>query len=95
MASFDNVLYIIGNGFDLHHGVMSSYGAFEAWLKRQNKKLYSKLNGVCRVDYLWRDFEKALADVDRDYFLNLVISGCLMDGLRITAMQSCSMLRTL
>lgn len=24
MASFDNVLYIIGNGFDLHHGVMSS-----------------------------------------------------------------------
>ena len=71
MASFDNVLYIIGNGFDLHHGVMSSYGAFEAWLKRQNKKLYSKLNGVCRVDYLWRDFEKALADVDRDYFLNL------------------------
>ena len=71
MASFDNVLYIIGNGFDLHHGVMSSYGAFESWLKGQNKRLYRKLNDVCRVDYLWRDFERALADVDRNYFLTL------------------------
>lgn len=71
MASFDNVLYIIGNGFDLHHGVMSSYGAFESWLKGRNKKLYRKLNDVCRVDYLWRDFERALADVDRDYLLTL------------------------
>jgi len=33
MASFDNVLYIIGNGFDLHHGVMSSYKSFAMWLQ--------------------------------------------------------------
>ena len=31
MASFDNVLYIIGNGFDLHHGVMSSFKSFAIW----------------------------------------------------------------
>lgn len=28
MAVFDNVSYIIGNGFYLHHGVTSSYKSF-------------------------------------------------------------------
>lgn len=69
--SFDNVLYIIGNGFDLHHGVPSSYKSFSYWLQRQNHRLYNKLNAVCKVDYLWKDFEHALAYVDRDYFLAL------------------------
>lgn len=71
MALFDNVLYIIGNGFDLHHGVMSSYRSFATWLQRKNRSLYEKLNDVCRVDYLWRDFEGALPYVNRDYFLGM------------------------
>lgn len=29
----DSVLYIIGNGFDLFHGVKSSYGSFRKWLQ--------------------------------------------------------------
>ena len=71
MASFDNVLYIIGNGFDLHHGVMSSYKSFAMWLQRKNRALYEKLNNVCRVESLWRDFEGALPYVDRAYFLEM------------------------
>lgn len=71
MASFDNVLYIIGNGFDLHHGVLSSYKSFSIWLKRKNRDLYDKLNDVCRVGYLWKDFEGALPYVNRDYFLGM------------------------
>lgn len=67
---YDNVLYIIGNGFDRHHGVKSSYQDFANWLKKNNWKLYEKLSEVCNVDYLWKDFEKALVDVNRDYFLN-------------------------
>ena len=67
---FDNVLYIIGNGFDLHHGVMSGYGAFAVWLKGHNRNLYRKLLAVCDTGALWRDFETALAYVDRDYFLS-------------------------
>ena len=70
MASFDNVLYIIGNGFDLHHGVMSSYKSFAMWLQRKNRALYEKLNDVCRVESLWRDFEGSLPYVDRAYFLS-------------------------
>ena len=69
--AFDNVLYIIGNGFDLHHGVPSSYRSFSLWLQRKNHGLYNKLNAVCNVDYLWKDFESALAYVDRDYFLSM------------------------
>lgn len=69
--TYDNVLYIIGNGFDLHHNVKSSYQVFAEWLKKNNRRLYQKLTAVCRVDYLWKDFERALADVDRDYFVNL------------------------
>lgn len=68
---FDNVLYVIGNGFDLHHGVMSSYASFSIWLKRKNIELYNKLSNVCKVDFLWKDFEQALAVVDRDYFLSI------------------------
>jgi hypothetical protein len=71
MASFDNVLYVIGNGFDLHHGVMSSYKSFAIWLQQKNRILYEKLNAVCRVESLWRDFEGALPYVDRDYFLTI------------------------
>lgn len=71
MASFDNVLYIIGNGFDLHHGVLSSYKSFAIWLKRKNRELYDKLKIVCRVGYLWKDFEGALPYVNRDYFLGM------------------------
>lgn len=83
MASFDNVLYIIGNGFDLHHGVMSSYKSFAIWLQRKNRALYEKLNDVCRVESLWRDFEGALPYVDRAYFLEMgdvwLPEGCTED----------------
>lgn len=66
---FDNVLYIIGNGFDLHHGVMSSYRSFKIWLQRKNPAMHQMLEDVCKVDFLWRDFESALAYVNRDAFL--------------------------
>jgi len=71
MASFDNVLYIIGNGFDLHHGLMTSYRSFSIWLQTKNRRLYDKLNELCMVDFLWKDFESALPYVDRDYFLGM------------------------
>ena len=68
--NFDDVLYIIGNGFDLHHGVMSSYKSFKIWLQRKNPALHRKLESVCHADFLWKDFESALAYVNRDYFLS-------------------------
>lgn len=65
----DNVLYIIGNGFDMHHGIHSSYKYFSVWLSQHNHRLYRKLLDVCQSKALWWNFEEALAYVDRDYLL--------------------------
>lgn len=65
----DNVLYIIGNGFDCHHGVQSSYGCFRDWLKKNNGELYSLYETVCDYDGLWSDFERGMAFVSRDYLI--------------------------
>lgn len=65
----DNVLYIIGNGFDLHHGVASSYASFCKWLKKHDFELFDLYETVCSYDALWSDFETSMAYVDRDYFL--------------------------
>lgn len=63
----DNVLYIIGNGFDRHHDVENGYNSFRDWLKRNDPELYHVYSSVCRYDALWSDFENGLAYVDRDY----------------------------
>lgn len=69
--AYDNVLYIIGNGFDRHHHIRSSYLDFADWLKKNNKVLYGTLSDVCKEDFLWKDFERALAYVNRDYFISM------------------------
>ena len=66
---FDNCLYIIGNGFDLHHGIPSSYASYQEWLKRHDYSLYVTLEQTCTVDFLWSDFERALSYINRKYFL--------------------------
>lgn len=65
----DNVLYLIGNGFDLHHGVQSSYGAFRDWLQKHDYETYNIYQSVCNYDALWSDFETGMAYVSRDCFL--------------------------
>ncbi len=39
-------LYVIGNGFDLHHGLPCGYADFRAWLQRNRPKVYSTLNRI-------------------------------------------------
>lgn len=65
----DDVLYIIGNGFDLHHEVASSYSSFRLWLKKNDYALFNLYETVCSYDALWSDFEASMAYVSRDYFL--------------------------
>lgn len=67
----DDVLYVIGNGFDVHHGVCSKYSDFANFLKTHNYSLYDKFTTICNVDFLWTEFERALAYVNRDYFLGI------------------------
>lgn len=56
----DHILYIIGNGFDLMHGVKSSYYAFRDSLGKQNL-LRESLETYLTPDDIWADFENALA----------------------------------
>lgn len=60
-------LYIIGNGFDLHHGINSSYNHFHSWLK-SNERDYSALDIIysyfpANAEF-WKDFENSLSKFD-------------------------------
>lgn len=59
----DRPLYIIGNGFDLMHGVHSSYYDFGNTLGKHSN-LRSTLETYLMADDLWADFEGALAKLN-------------------------------
>jgi len=59
-------LYIIGNGFDLHHGIKSSYWDFKEYLDDIDFELVDKLEKYFGSDSLWSEFEETLADLDTD-----------------------------
>lgn len=56
----DNTLYIIGNGFDLMHGVKSSYYSFRDSLGK-GSSLRSVLETFWTPEDIWADFEEGLA----------------------------------
>lgn len=60
-----NILYIIGNGFDLHHKLKSQYSDFKAYLQKNDSNLEYLLDMSFSKD-LWSDFEKHLATLDID-----------------------------
>lgn len=60
-------LYIIGNGFDCHHNICSSYYAYLDWLKTNNVDVY---NEIVRYypqaveDRWWGTFENQLGEIE-------------------------------
>lgn len=61
-------LYIIGNGFDLHHGIKSGYSEFRDFLKESPDK-FTALNIIGDYyngcdDEFWSDFENNLSKFD-------------------------------
>ena len=57
-------LYVIGNGFDLHHGMPTSYNSYRIWLKENHHDVYERLNelysdGMNKAEW-WNDFETNL-----------------------------------
>ena len=62
-------LFVLGNGFDLVHGVKSSYYNFRDTLgKNNNLRLY--LETYLDVDDIWADFEEGLAHIRSSDMLN-------------------------
>lgn len=65
-----NTLYIIGNGFDLDHGLKTRYRDFRKWLLEHNyddfvrdmEMMFPEINDDELL--LWQDFEAALEEAD-------------------------------
>lgn len=68
-------LYIIGNGFDLHHGIHSSYADFREWLEYCHPMLYNEFVDIYGEQVLngdwWADFENNLGKLDFIRFYRL------------------------
>ncbi|MFC0517601.1 bacteriophage abortive infection AbiH family protein [Mucilaginibacter angelicae] len=60
------ILHIIGNGFDLAHGIKSSYWNFGEFVEENNKELFDTLERYFDSEMLWSDFEAALAELNTD-----------------------------
>ena len=69
----NDTLYIIGNGFDLHHGLNTSYSSFRDNCAKKSTILWGVLTEIygdsVNEDMWWSDFEEMLAKI---HYLNLV-----------------------
>lgn len=62
-------LYIIGNGFDIHHGINSSYKEFESWLKKAGRlRDIDEILEYFKCEDLWSSFEENLGSFDYSTF---------------------------
>ena len=72
----NDTLFIIGNGFDRAHGMLTGYGDFRRWLLKNNRfdviqELQNAYPAKINDDYLlWSEFEKALGEYDIDVVIN-------------------------
>lgn len=74
-----DTLYIIGNGFDLFHGLNTSYKSFGFYLKEKHSEIYNYLIEYYGLPYLedpelkyyeWNYFETALANLNYESVLD-------------------------
>lgn len=65
-------LYIIGNGFDLAHGVKSSYYEFKNYLMKHQRALCEELDMYFECKDFWGDFENNLAFLSREMVMESV-----------------------
>ena len=64
MTLQNNKLVIIGNGFDLAHGLETKWNDFKGYLQDCNEELFHYLESCSHIN-LWSDFERALGHLDR------------------------------
>lgn len=62
-------LYIIGNGFDLWHGIPSGLGDFKEYVQDTDKDVYREVEAYLPAGENWNGLERALADLDADVLI--------------------------
>ena len=63
-------LYIVGNGFDIHHGISSKPTDFQIYAENTNQDLCNKIETYFDYSSLWADFEKTLANFNGEYLID-------------------------
>ncbi|EMF0045458.1 hypothetical protein LK32_06575 [Enterococcus hirae] len=68
-----STLYIIGNGFDLSHGLKTSYTDFSKWVEKNHSEIFDKINTMINENNEvrstaddkigWFDFESSLHEL--------------------------------
>jgi hypothetical protein len=66
----DRKLYVIGNGFDLWHGIPSSFAQFKEFVREHDSDLLKAVGDYLPADENWSDLELALADIDVDSIID-------------------------
>mgnify|MGYP003001205241 CR=1 FL=1 len=74
-----STLYIIGNGFDMVHGVKSSYRSFRDFLGK-NSDLRGRLELYLKADDIWSDFEGALGRINMGMMADPYVVDDMMDA---------------
>lgn len=68
-----DTLYIIGNGFDLHHGLRTSYANFRDNYIHKNGRLWNVMSTIygnqLNSELWWSDFENMLAEIDYEHLV--------------------------
>ena len=71
IISDKEILYIIGNGFDLSHGIRSSYWDFREWLVHNNNTLIGMMDMFFSNQRdVWSGIEQALGEYNEESILN-------------------------
>lgn len=74
-------LYIIGNGFDLYHGIPSCYSRFHEWLENNRKWDYDDVESHFGCVDLWASLEENMAKFQYENFakgrVSPVVNECL------------------
>ena len=63
-------LYVVGNGFDLYHGIPSKYEDFRKYIENTEHGLAKKLETYFDYESLWSDFEQTLANFNGEYLID-------------------------
>ncbi|VFR47665.1 unnamed protein product [plant metagenome] len=63
-------LYVIGNGFDLWHGIPSGLGAFKQYVLGADRAIHREVEDYLPAGEDWCDLELALAELDADMLVD-------------------------
>lgn len=62
-------LYIIGNGFDIRHGLPTGYKHFKSYVAKNDQELYDAIEEYIPAGDEWNELESALGEIDYELIL--------------------------